>query len=102
MARGGSEQVPGWFMRHMGDAGQPTSDLSFECFWTIGRSELTFSSVCGPSGAYAARLRCQIVHGRVKHDPPWGILGGFVPRAGTFKEGTRTFVADAVYLLLDT
>ena len=23
-------------------------------------------------------------------------------RAGTFKEGTRTFIADTVYLLLDT
>ena len=34
--------------------------------------------------------------------PPRGILGGFGPRAGTFKEGTRTFIADTVYLLLDT
>ena len=34
--------------------------------------------------------------------PPGGILGGFGPRAGTFKEGTRTFIADTVYLLLDT
>ncbi len=27
MARGGPEQVPGWFMMQMGGAGQPTSDL---------------------------------------------------------------------------
>ena len=34
--------------------------------------------------------------------PLGGILGGFGLRAGTFKEGTRTFIADTVYLLLDT
>ena len=34
--------------------------------------------------------------------PPRGILGGFGPRAGTFKEGTRTYIPDTVYLLLDT
>ena len=36
--------------------------------------------------------------GALFYAPPW--LSG--PRAGTFKEGTRTFIADTVYLLLDT
>ena len=31
-----------------------------------------------------------------------GLFGVLGPRAGTFKEGTRTFIADTVYLLLDT
>ena len=46
MARGGPEQVPGWFMRPMGDIGQPTSDF-----------ELTFSVVFGPSDALSLRFR---------------------------------------------
>ena len=42
-------------------------------------------------------------HGPNLEQPKVGsILGGFLPRAGTFKEGTRTFMADTVYLLLDT
>ena len=72
-------------------------------FWAIGRSELTFSNIFGPSDALAAHLCSEIVQGRVRiHPLPW-YFEGFGPWAGNLKGGvTGTFIADTVYLLLDT
>ena len=92
MAQGGPEQVPGWLMRPMGGAGQPMGHLDlrfpmflphlsiwtcvFQCFGALGRSRCTPVQPNRP--------------GASKGTPsPRGILGGFGPRAGTFKEGYR-------------
>ena len=69
-------------MMPMGSAWQPTGDLSLR-FPTIGRSELTFSNVLGPSDALALRLCSQIVQGRVRIHPPPGNFMEFELVAGT-------------------
>ena len=62
----------------------------FQCFWAIGRSELTFSNVLGPSDALALRLCSEIAQGQVKLDPHprqfycfWALCGNHL------KEGYR-------------
>ena len=76
--------MPGWLVKAMGGVGQPTSDLSlrFDCFWAIGRSELTFSEDSGPSDALARRLCCEIVQRPVKLDPKFRVFQGFRAQGG--------------------
>ena len=54
-----------------------------------------FSNVLEPPDALARRLCSETAQGRVSLDPRLRVnrrVNG--PRAGTFKEGTNTFIAD--------
>ena len=69
----------------------------------IGRSELTFSNTFGPSDALALRLCSEIVQGRVRIDPPLMVFGGVLALGREpLRRVTGTFIADTVYLLIDT
>ena len=82
---------------------------------SIGRSELTFSNVLGPSDALALRLCSEIVQGRVRFDLLRMVKGGVLgPGRGTFEEGykdlycwysmlvTWYLTLDTWYLILET
>ena len=61
----------------------------FQSFEAIGRSELTFSNVFGPSDALALRLCSEIVQGQVRATSPWLYFGGVWPRAGNLRGGVQ-------------
>ena len=75
------EIAPGAMGRPSEVLGGAMGDLSlrFLMFWAIGRSELTFSNVLGPSDALALRLCSEIVQGRVRATPPWWYFIVFGP-----------------------
>ena len=57
----------------------------------------------GPSNALAAHLCSEITQGRVKFDPYLVVFwGGWGPGREPLRRVTGTFIADTVYLLLDT
>ena len=67
------------------------------------RSELTFSNVLGAPDALALRLCSEIVQGRVKAYLPLVVFCGvFALGREPERRVTCTFIADTVYLLLDT
>ena len=95
---GGPQEGPG-----RGSRGYERFELMFSSVWGgNGRSELTFSYVFALGRFRSTLVLPKRPEASKVGPPPGGILGGFGPRAGTFKEGTRTFIADTVYLLLDT
>ena len=87
MALGASRIVPGTIREPRDSPGRCRGghgrfELMYHYLEAVGRSELTFSHVLGPSDALALRPCSEIAQGQVKNNPPLWLKGGFWAQGG--------------------
>ena len=71
------------------------SELTFSTVWELPWAlSLCFPMFWGPPTLSLHICAAKSPRGQFSVTPGGGNFGGFGPRAGTFEEGTRTFIAD--------